>query len=95
MNRGSLPMLLVGVLFDSLPGLWSSCRSSVGVGGQDKVMVGGDVVIGVRLGGLCLWSSDGRLHEVLGAVMTSGIAGASAGVPKMLFCTQQIFISYL
>lgn len=52
------------------------------------LMVGGGVVIGVRLGGLCLWSAQGCLHEVLGAVMTSG-------VPKMVFCTQQIFISYL
>lgn len=88
-------MLVVEVLSDSLPELWSSCWSSVGVGGQDKVMVGGGVVIGVRMGGLCLWSSDRRLHEVLGAVMTSGIAWTSPGVPKMLFCTQQIFISYL
>lgn len=88
-------MLVVGVLSDSLPGLWSSCRSSVGVGGQDKVMVGGSVVIGVRLGGLCLSSADGRLHEVLSAVMTSDTAWASAEVPKMVFCTQQIFISYL
>ena len=53
------------------------------------------MVIVVRLIGLCLWSADGRLHEVLSGVLTSGIAWASARVPKMMFCTQQIFISYL